>query len=416
MTDTKSDSANDSFLEALGLMPGAAIDLVESKFLEVVRARIQLVAESYDEDAVQAEERTLRLLHEQFFRSCMLWAAEELKKPRDKDAKPDHADALKQKKKAREMLTAMQGQIIEFALCYMHINRFTTLLRDEIKRAEVKAGGTLAKNVKWTSDAGIVMARYKKQRQELLDTSARMAGMRDVLTVVDNDLATMRRTLSVLFGADKAEPYMRKLVAALRTSDFARAQAALVEIADAKKKFGADAAAQSELDGAAQRVIATVQKHAAALQSGEDGKLFLRPIETDVAYNGLVRELRKIRAFLAKYHLPYMEYKLDSLHHLREKLMVVGSLDSLMVLYRRLLTGMVTPMPDMGAARLYEGEVVEKADYMLSGQFQEIPKIKERAAEIVDEFRQNNDEVAASASIDDMEEMLIEVDGQVVNA
>ena len=99
---------------------------------------------------------------------------------------------------------------------------------------------------------------------------------------------------------------------------------------------------------------------------------------------------------------------LDGLNHLKEKLMVVGSLDSLMVLYRRLLAGLVQPLPEMRDVRLYESEVVEKAAYLIETQFSEIPKILERARETVQEFRQNNADVAESAALDQLQEINID--------
>ena len=123
-----------NLFEILGLSPSATLDAVEAKFIETVRARIQEVATSFDEESVKAEEQALRSLHEQFFKYSMVWAAAEMKKPREN---PDHADAAKLKKKARTMIEAMQGNIIEFALCYMQINRYGTLLRDEIRAADL---------------------------------------------------------------------------------------------------------------------------------------------------------------------------------------------------------------------------------------------------------------------------------------
>lgn len=398
-----------NLFEILGLSPSATLDAVEAKFVEAVRARIQEVAASFDEESVKAEEQALRALHDQFFKYSMVWAAAEMKKPRET---PDHADAAKLKKKARTMIEAMQANIVEFALCYMQINRYGTLLRDEIRAAEVKAGGNLAKDVKWTSDAGVLLARYKKQRREMMLELKRMADARSILAAVDEKLVLMRKGCAALYGADKTEPLMRKFISALRVADMGRAESALKAIAEEKRKFSTDAKTQDQLaaaiDAAGRAIIALVGPNTALLASSEEGKIFLRPVESDMAFNSQVRELRKIRAFLAKYHLPYMEFKLDGLNHLKEKLMVVGSLDSLMVLYRRLLAGLVQPLSDMRDVRLYESEVVEKSAYMVEGQFAEIPKILERAREIVQEFRQNNTEVSESAVVDQLQEITVD--------
>ena len=398
-----------NLFEVLGVTPSAGLDEVESKFIELVRTRIQAVAASFDESAVKAEEASLRALHEQFFKFSMVWAAAEMKKPREA---ADHADAAKLKKKARTMIESMQGHIIEFALCYMQINRFSTLLRDEIRAAEIRSGGTLARDVKWTSDAGAILARQKKQRRDMMLDLKRMASARDVLGKVEDNLIIMRRAATTLFGTDKVETLMRKFISALRIADVKKAEAALKFIAEEKRKFSTDAKGQAELanalDAAGRAIIALVDANRDIIASTEEGKVLLRPVESDMAFNGHVRELRKIRAFLAKYHLPYMEYKLDGLNHLKEKLMVVGSLDSLMILYRRLLAGLVQPLPEMRDVRLYESEVVEKSSYLIETQFSEIPKILERARETVQEFRQNNADVAESAALDQLQEISID--------
>jgi hypothetical protein len=205
---------------------------------------------------------------------------------------------------------------------------------------------------------------------------------------------------------------MRRFVASLRTAEFKRARNAVREIAEAKKKFGLDQKTQDQqvamLEAAAARIIDIIEKNQKKLASRDDGKLFLRPVEADLAYNANVRELQKIKGFLAKYHLPYMEYKMDTLFHLKEKLMVVGSLDSLMVLYRRLVAGVARPLPDIREVRLYESEVLDKTSYMLEGQFQEIPKILARAYETVQEFRDSNRDFEQTAALADFHEVAVD--------
>lgn len=397
------DAAHNGFLEMLGLLPGAPLDMVETKFLELIRDRIQNVTVPYDEDIVKGEERTLRLLHDQFFRTCMLWTAAEIKKPRPKR---DHPEALAQKKNGRALIEGLQSQLIEFVLCYMHINRFTTFMHDEIRRTQARSvdGGKL----KWTPDAGVMMARSLKQRREIRADIARAAGAREVLSQVDQELATVARSLGAIFGMDKQDPHSRRIVAALRKADFDRARNIVGEI-----KKSAEGKPQAEqnipvFEQAAQRAIALIEEHKDALDSKDEGKLFLRPGETDIAYNSNIRELKRIHGFMQKYHLPYMEYKLGALQHLKDKLMVVGSLDSLMVVYRRLLAGLAEPMPDLRAVRMYESEVVGKVQYLMDTQFQEIPKIMERVLETVAEFRQNSSEVESGMADEKLTEVPIE--------
>ena len=44
-------------------------------------------------------------------------------------------------------------------------------------------------------------------------------------------------------------------------------------------------------------------------------------------------------------------------------------------------------MPEIKEVRMYESEVINRVSYLLEAQFQEVPKIMERANETVKEFR-----------------------------
>ncbi len=379
------------FLQTLNLPDGKDINLIERRFLDLVKDHIYAVAESYDEEQVAREEDWLAEFHNSFFQYAGQWITEQMLARGDE---AEHPEALKLVTTARGAIEALQKNIIAFSQCYMHINRFMTLLRDEIRREEIKVGA-IPKNVKWTSDAGVIIARHKKRKKQIIEDNRRMRESRDLLEKIEGDMMVLRKSISTLYGKETGETYARRIISSLRTSDFKKARKAVQDLLSTKAKFSLDLKGSNEahknLEETATRLIDTISAQVKVLQ-GHDNKLYLRPIETDMAFNAQVQELRKIKSFLAKYHLPYMQYKLDSLFHLKDKLLVVGSLESLLTLYKRLIMGIVGPLKTIRDVRLYEHEVLDHISWLLNGQFQEVPKILERARETVSEFRESRKE------------------------
>lgn len=378
------------FLVSLGFSEEADLDAVERRFLEIVKDQVQKVSLNYDEDEVKEEEAYLRDLHGRFFQYSVQWVLQE-----GKGQAPALPEAVKLRKQARAVLEDLQRHMTDFACCYMHINRFMTLLRDEIRQEETRLAGHVAQGVKWTSDAGSVIARYKQQKKILLETCQRMQKARVLLQELEPHFYKIQQNISKLAGADKIETSQRPLIAALRMHDFKRARAALTAILETPKKFSVDQKAAEQMTEeilrAATHIIEVCEDNQTLLAS-EEGRLYLKPLETDQAYNAQVRELRKIKTFLGKYYMPYMQFKLDMLMHLKDKLLVNGSIESLMTLYKRMITGMARPLPDIKAVRLYENEVIDRVQYLLGGQFQELPVILARAQETVQEFRTGAEE------------------------
>ncbi len=400
----------EKFLQDMGFPVNADLDSVEGKFVATLKERIQRIAQTYDEDEVGREEKDLRAAHAQFFAYTFEWVRRELKKERPAG---DHPNASKLRAEAQQNLKALNDLLTEFTCCYMHIGRFMTLLRDEIRGEEVKRGET-PKNLKWTADAGIVIARYKKEKKALLEQNMRMKQVRSALTLIENEMKAVQSAAVHVLPADKWEALLRSLTAALRVADFRKAEKTIRSLTEEKKKFGVDQKtadqAQQKIKAAGAKLVMLVQENQKAL-SGADNRLFLRVLETEIAHNANVQELRKIKIFLNKYYLPYMEYKLGTLEHLKDKLMVVGSLDGLFTLYKRLVAGLVAPMPDIKTVRLYESEVVAQAKYLITGLFDEIPKIHQRAQETVQEFRQNKDDFIETENLD-----LVEIEINQSNA
>ena len=392
----------ESFLRELEQPVNADIEPVEKKFMENVKDRIQAVAAAYDESEVAQEAEWIRAYHKDFFDFSLDWTKRELQSNAQQS---NHPDAAIIKKDAQNMLAGMQVNIVEFALAYMHINRFVTLLRDEIKKEEIKLGADIT-NMKWSSDVGNAIAKYRKRKRDIVAGIDKLHQARKILEETEPEFSKISSALITLFGAEAAGKLNRSLVSAFRTSDDMKVRKTLRTIKDTKKRFSVDQktyqASIAQIDDSVARLqnVFTTQIE---MLAGDDERLYLKPIETDLAYNGKIVELRQIKGFLSKYHLPYMQYKMDSLARLKEKMLVIGSMEALMTIYRQLLTGLAQPLPTLEEIRAYEDVVVNKAKYLLSSHFQEIPNIRRDAEKIVQEFRDGRKE------FDEIQQMQLDI-------
>lgn len=366
------------------------LDRLSAALSDDVRARIQSIADCYDEDKVRAEEGALRERFRTFFEDSLQWAAVEAKKadPSKSQSPPRAAEV---QKTARAALRDVQANLIDFAICYMHINRFMTLVRDEMRREEgrsplIAATGT----VKWTSDTGVMMGRHKKRKGEIAAFMARDGAVDPIFDVLGPAMESFRTALMAAADRDGAQRLDTALRSALRTANITRAKAVLSEAENLPTRFSIDRKgaenAVREATAAMRHALPLIEDNIEALR-GPDGRLFLTRQEMMLLRTTMEDEVRRINAAIVKYNLPYMAYKLDTLAWLKDKLLVMGTLDGLIGLYRHLLHGIARPITNQNALREYEGNVVQRILYLNTGQFAEIEKIAAEARKTVDEFR-----------------------------
>lgn len=373
----------------LGLEPGTEISNAASIFLEQVKEYMNSAQASPSAAHIKAEEGALLMLYKNFFGYALEWAAQE----RQKTAKqPNHPDALNLKKKATEALNDLQDNIIKFALAYMRLNRAMSFVQDELNTYE--NSGEKDKKIKWTSDTGILLLRYRKERKVLIESNKRLSQGIKILEEKEKHLEALEQNLQRIFG-DKIEDHLRPYRSALRSGDFDKAEKSLKAMANAKRKFSLDKKAEELALETVQKegsIYIEVVKAAQEELRAPDGKLFLKSKEMSVTIAAQDREIEQKSMYISKYHQPYMEHKLNSLRHLKEKLLVVGSLESLTTLYIRLMRGMAQPLADIKEVRRYEEEVIGHVYYLLGGQFQEIDNIERWNIETIQEFASSMDD------------------------
>jgi hypothetical protein len=170
---------------------------------------------------------------------------------------------------------------------------------------------------------------------------------------------------------------------------YAKTEKALKDIRDYKKKFSlagnSSNASKDRAISEARKFMEIIKENDKVLENGE-GRLYLHPHEVRMAIEANNKEVVGIRNYFFKYHLPYMEGKVASFNRLRDKLMVMGSIEDLTRLYTRMFKGLTEPLKDFAAIRDYESQAVDQAKYLNSTLFQEIPKIKKDCKKTMDGF------------------------------
>lgn len=375
--------------DMIGIKAGSSLDQVERAFMDHIKTHIQAASDNYDDAHVQEEERYIRKAYALFFDYSVLWIKDQLVRNAREKSPPE---ALQLKKEARNILTALQNDIISFAVCYMQIARFMTLVRDEIKSKNMKAVGFGHKPIKWTSDTGVMLGQNKKRKLEIDALNARYAEALSLFATIEKTQGDFEQGIGASFAREDAEKILRSFRSSVRISDFDRAGRALAEITTLNARITPER--RAALLAAGREILEFFRANAAQLV-GDERKLFLNAHEIRIMLDAHQAESRKIRAIMLKYNLPYMEYKLEGLSRLLDRLMVIGSTEGLMTLYRKLITGMAAPLRTMDAIRLYEADVLGLIKHLQASQFQDIPKIYALAEQTVEEFRQVRNEYEA---------------------
>ncbi len=371
----------------LGLKQGTEISNASSIFLEQVKDYMNSAQDNPSEAHAKAEEGALTMLYQNFFQYAVEWVKEERQKTVEI---PSHENAKELKKRANEALTDLQENILKYALCYMRLNRAMGTVQGEME-SQLQNGPT-DKDIKWTSDTGTLLKRYRQERRKLRSDNKRFANGMKALETAEKNYDTCRNGAVSLFGEKAAEDILRPYRSALRSGDFPKAKKALSSMETAKKKFSigkkGEGADVNTIQKAGKDYVEVLESVQDDLRTGEN-KLFLAGKEISVTIGAQEREIEQKTQYINKYHMPYMDHKLKSLRHLREKLLVIGSLESLTTLYIRLIRGIAEPMEDIKKVREYEEEVVERVYYLLKGQFQEVEKIENWNLEAMEEFSES---------------------------
>lgn len=370
------------FLHVVGLKDDADISVAGTRFVECVKEYINHVQKNPSDGNIEKEVKEVTALYKGFFPYSLVWA----KRARNLHPNPEnHPAAGKLKHKGSTAVDDLQANIIEFAICYMSIARSLGLINGEMKRApQIKD-----KDVQWTGETGTLLGKHRKKRVRLIERNEQLLEAIKLLESVSAKRSAIEKAAADLFGKDQAEKLLSSFRSGLRIADFKRARSGLSKLKNEKTKFAFDkkkaGKAHETIKKEGEAYIVFIEKHKDMLiSSGE--KLFLKPTEISIAMETNKKEIEQSEIFIRKYFRPFLNHQIRGLKHLRTKLLVAGSLESLMTLYIRMMRGIAEPLEDIKAVRLYEAEVIEHVMYLLGGQFQEMNNIKKRIEEILHDF------------------------------
>lgn len=381
-------NTQEQITQILGIEAGADISAVGSKIIEHIKSYCQAVQTKPKEKTAKVEDAAIKKIYEIFFEYSRMWASEEkLKHKKEKD----DPSAARLKERAAEVLSDLQQNIINYAQCYLRLHRASGFIHKEMKIFEKASSIDVlkAEKIPWTSDTGMLLQKYRKERKSLKAETDILNAALDVLQEAEPHFVEAEEAINSILNEKKVEENIRPFRTAMRSKDFNKARKSLKVLDDLKPGFAQNKAkftegVQTAKDGFL-AYIDIIDKGQENLIDAE-GKIYLREKEVSMVAKSKSKEIESKSSFIEKYHQSYMDYKNREISHLKDKLLVIGSIESLMTLYIQLMRGLARPITDMKAVREYEHEVIEKVNYLLGGQFQEIHNIENRLERSMKDF------------------------------
>lgn len=329
----------------------------------------------------ERDDKTVSLVYKKFFDFTDSW----LINTRNAASREKDLNAAELKRRANEAINDIQENIVRFALIYMHIDRCLGIVQNTISEYGQDAS---AKTFKWTQDTGDVLKRVKKQRIELGDVHKRLTEGLKYAAKLEPQYEEIEKQAIKFLGRENGDRALRGFRTAIRLGEFDKARERLKAITEDKGGLMSMVMGGGDKKGLIKNGNAYIDN---IIQSQDylknsEGKFFFNISEINIALGALEKELEQKDAHIKKYYGPYLENKRKRFVHLREKLLVFGSLQGLITLYMKLIRGLAVPLDDVKKIREYEADVIQHVDYILSGQFKEIDNIERRTEEELEEF------------------------------
>lgn len=294
-----------STLQVLGIKEETELGHAGSIVVEQVKDYIQKSQDGASEKNAQKEEDALRTLYELFFEYTLSWVGAERKKFAKE---PNHPKAMDLRKKASTALADLQAGMIKYAICYMRLSRSGGIVQHEIETttAPVENG------VQWTAESGVLLGRFRKEKIMLEEANKRLNQAIKLLKPFEDDCAAFEEACKSFYGEEPAEDLLRPMRSSLRTQDFTRAEKALAAIPEAKTRFGVD---KNKVKQAYGKLIPRMKAYIKIFKDqpetflSSEAKLFLRGSEIRLVLQAQEKEVEQRRAYINKYHQPYLHHK-----------------------------------------------------------------------------------------------------------
>lgn len=358
------------------------------RFLAQVKEALNYVRSNPEMDTPETQHDLLENFYRTFFQYVTGWAMAE--RANYANVK-NHASAERLKEGAAQVREDLQERLIDFAQCYISINRSLGIAGHSIKKYEgrTKSGD---QNIEWSSATSKMLKDHQEERRALLNSNKLLAIAMQAFGKFESAYGSLDEQTEGIFGKSGVNDVLRPIRSALRVTDFAKAKSLVSKIQPPKKMFSLDKKGnQQDFDGykdALQAYISMIEQNQEQLTI-EENKLYLTPGEVKVVLITQMKELTLKEAFLDKYFLPYIKHSIKGFNHLQEKLLVAGSLEHFVTLYIKLMSGIARPLVEEKHVREYESEVLDKVKYLMNTQFMEIEKINAINSDDLKNFMEN---------------------------
>ena len=373
----------DQFLKALDLASDVDLSTAGDSLAKFIKILSEKIQEKPTEVNAQINRQVIDALYAGFFNYAKEWSKTEKAKHIIRKDDPN-ADSLRAR--GQEVINALEENIVNFTHCYLEIFKVLGQTLIEMERYALPQVG---EKINWTTADVDSLHKHYSEKEALLEVIAHMKKAIPILEEAKKHYDAVEKEGRIIFGEEKYDPEIRPVRSSLRKQEFDLAKKKLDKIAAPRKggfAFGKKQEGNIETFKSHARALIGVLEQNAESLSGQEGRLLLKPDEAHNAIKVAQEAIERKDVYLVKYRIPYIENHVKRIHHLRDKLLVVGTLDSMILIYVRLFRGFAEPLEDVKAVRQYEADVVENIQYMISGQFQEVDNIRERNEDMLKEF------------------------------
>ncbi len=372
-----------SLTRILKIDPESELSYVASAFSDVLKSQIHDIIKQPTNARRDDLEAFVREMYQAFYDH----AKKSLIETRDDIGNDqNHPEAENLKQKAQNVQSDFEKLMIEFAVCYLNLHQSMGMFHEALSYMPAPKTGTTGRT-EWTRDTERLVGQYHGERDQLIVELEQLTECMTKFIEFAPRLEEFENAVGKLVGSKEKKEALRSVMAGLRLDNFERAKKGLDELLNKKPRLGLtnSRAIMETIQNHGQAYIELVHAYKDHLKGG-DGKLFLNAQELGVVVDAKTKDLSKKNAFITKYFRPYLEYRLKSTHLLKDKLGVIGSIDSLVGLYTRMMHGMILPMTEIKDVREYESHIIDNINFLLETKFKEVKNIDEWNAQNIEHF------------------------------
>lgn len=374
-----------SLTRILRLDPESELSYVAAAFLDYIKDHIHEIIKEPTNQKCENIQELISELYEEFYKHAHKSL---MGKKIGFEKIEDHPEAEELKEKAKNVREGYEKLIVDFAKCYLHIHQSMGIVHEALSL--IPAQKTTNRKIEWTQDTDRIVAQYSKDRDLLQKDIEQLSACLDLFAEFEPVIEEFEASVENFVGPKEKDAALRSVRSALRQVNFVKARKALDDILTKKGRFGLSNAkgVLATIKKSGEAYIQMLFEHQEELKNSE-GKLLLNAQELRVIVDFKMLDLNKKHAFITKYFRSYLEYRLKSTHLLKDKLLVVGSPDSLLGLYTRMMHGMILPMVEIKDIRVYEAHVIDNINFLLNTQFTEVKNIDKWNADNMEHFYAN---------------------------